>query len=479
LNVKKLFKKLAIPVMATALIIPMLPNKVFASDYTNGLLDGADISSNNYPIETYDNDLSTGYTSSGSSTGASLIFDISKSINEIYVNVDGSVSLTFKDSVGNTIGTEEVSTTGYLTVNYEDVTQVNYSQLNDGSTVYEVDLFGSNYSSDTTAPGEVTNVTTISGNQQVTLDFTLPSDSDFSNTNVYYSSDGGSTFTQFTETNNTDSTATVTGLTNDTSYTFKVTTVDTSGNESTGTTTTATPTATTDTTAPGEVTSITSTIGTTTVDLSWVNPSDSDFSHVNIERNGTTIATSVTGDVYSDSGLSEGTDYTYTIYTVDTSGNVSTGTSTTVTTDTTTDTVAPEAPLNVTGKALNKGAYIDWDSNTETDLNGYNIYKDGVKVNTSLVYSSHFSVGDLTNGTAYDFTVTAVDTSGNESLHSLSATVTPDANAMPPIETNYELQDVSDGVSNWFTELWMILAFAVGIPLAFLISNRIKGLFVG
>lgn len=49
---------------------------------------------------------------------------------------------------------------------------------------------------------------------------------------------------------------------------------------------------------------------------------------------------------------------------------------------------------------------------------------------------------------------------------------------MPTINLTYNLADVANAVTSWFDSFWLIIAFAVAIPLAFLIANRIKGLFV-
>lgn len=49
---------------------------------------------------------------------------------------------------------------------------------------------------------------------------------------------------------------------------------------------------------------------------------------------------------------------------------------------------------------------------------------------------------------------------------------------IPTISLTYDLADVATSVSNWFGSMWLIVAFAVAIPLAFLIANRVKGLFV-
>lgn len=49
---------------------------------------------------------------------------------------------------------------------------------------------------------------------------------------------------------------------------------------------------------------------------------------------------------------------------------------------------------------------------------------------------------------------------------------------IPVINLTYDLADVATSVTNWFSSMWLIVAFAVAIPLAFLIANRIKSLFI-
>lgn len=48
---------------------------------------------------------------------------------------------------------------------------------------------------------------------------------------------------------------------------------------------------------------------------------------------------------------------------------------------------------------------------------------------------------------------------------------------IPTIELDYNLGDVATAVANWFSSFWLILAFAVAIPLAFMVANRVKSLF--
>lgn len=75
--------------------------------------------------------------------------------------------------------------------------------------------------------------------------------------------------------------------------------------------------------------------------------------------------------------------------------------------------------LNTSALAIN--ASLSWDANTESDLSGYKIYfgmasgSYGNPVDVGNTTSHTFS--DLADGTYY-FTVTALDTSGNESLFS-------------------------------------------------------------
>jgi hypothetical protein len=85
------------------------------------------------------------------------------------------------------------------------------------------------------------------------------------------------------------------------------------------------------------------------------------------------------------------------------------------------------------GATLNLKA--TWTANTETDMAGYNLYRtDGtrLKLNTSLIphppvlpYSFSFTVPDNSSGTM-TFVLTAVDTSGNESPDSNTASKTYD-----------------------------------------------------
>ncbi|MFO8008227.1 MAG: PA14 domain-containing protein, partial [Candidatus Brocadiia bacterium] len=60
---------------------------------------------------------------------------------------------------------------------------------------------------------------------------------------------------------------------------------------------------------------------------------------------------------------------------------------------------------------------LDWDDNTEPDLDSYSVYRDGGQIASGVASSSYSDTG-LSASTQYCYTVTAVDTSSNESTES-------------------------------------------------------------
>lgn len=50
-------------------------------------------------------------------------------------------------------------------------------------------------------------------------------------------------------------------------------------------------------------------------------------------------------------------------------------------------------------------------------------------------------------------------------------------NGIPQLVLDYDLADVATATAGNVNSFWLIIAFAVGIPLAFLIAQGIKGLF--
>jgi cellulose 1,4-beta-cellobiosidase len=139
-------------------------------------------------------------------------------------------------------------------------------------------------------------------------------------------------------------------------------------------------------------------------------------------RNGTQVA-APTGTTYTDSGLTPGTTYNYTVAAIDTGNHVS-GQSTAASGVTAADTTAPSVPANLrsTLKTASSVA-LAWDASTDnTGVKDYVIYRNGTQVGTSTTAS--FTDSALVPNTAYSFTVKARDLANNLSAASSALSVT-------------------------------------------------------
>lgn len=81
-------------------------------------------------------------------------------------------------------------------------------------------------------PGTPTNLSGVAGNTSVSLSWTAPTNSIIRDYIIQYSSNSGSTWTTFSDGTSTSTTATVTGLTNGTSYLFRVAATNGAGSSS-------------------------------------------------------------------------------------------------------------------------------------------------------------------------------------------------------------------------------------------------------
>ena len=58
---------------------------------------------------------------------------------------------------------------------------------------------------------------------------------------------------------------------------------------------------------------------------------------------------------------------------------------------------------------------LTWNANTESDLSGYDVLRDGVKVNATRLTATTFTDTGLADGTTYAYRIVATDTHGNSS----------------------------------------------------------------
>jgi len=96
------------------------------------------------------------------------------------------------------------------------------------------------------------------------------------------------------------------------------------------------------------------------------------------------------------------------------------------------DTQVPSAPTNLTTSALTQSSVsLNWTASTDNvGVTGYDVFRNGAKINSSLVTTTTYAVTGLNASTAYQFYVQAKDAAGNTSANSNVVSVTtPDTQA--------------------------------------------------
>jgi hypothetical protein len=139
-------------------------------------------------------------------------------------------------------------------------------------------------------------------------------------------------------------------------------------------------------------------------------------------------------------GQTNGTAYVFTVIAVDIFGNESQAETVTVTpTDSTpTDTTPPANVAGLSGISGDGTVTLSWTDPADDDLDHIEITWTGGNVTVAKSAAGNrtnsTTITGLTNGTAYVFTVIAVDSSGNDSQGE-TATVTPTGGTNPPPDT--------------------------------------------
>ncbi len=188
---------------------------------------------------------------------------------------------------------------------------------------------------DTTPPASVANLAAAVGDGRVTLAWTDPGDADFSGVTLSWSPGDPDPL----EIEAGIQSATVEGLANGTEYSFALVASDTAGNRSSEATILATPTAGSgasgddsndpdppETTPPAGVSDLDAVAGNTEVSLAWADPAAEEFAFVRIhwmpgEGGPTEVDKGI--ESFTVSGLANGTEYAFSVVTVDQHGNES------------------------------------------------------------------------------------------------------------------------------------------------------------
>ncbi|MET0864665.1 MAG: fibronectin type III domain-containing protein, partial [Nakamurella sp.] len=293
------------------------------------------------------------------------------------VNVEGTAAISaFQGTAAAEFKTGTVTvpvTDGKLTIdaNGGTNTKINYLDVE---------------SVDVTAPGAPSGVGAAAGDAKNTITWTASTDADLAGYNVYGAA--GNTVavgaaTKLTATAQTGISFEHTGLTNATQYSYVVTAVDNSGNESVASSvSSATPA---DGTAPAAPGNLLAAAGDEAVSLSWTAPADTDIAGYRIYRSETTPV-DITGTptastlpdtlTFSDTGLTNDTEYFYAVTAVDTVGNQSAASAEKSATPTLApDVTAPVAPAGLIAAAGDSRITLTWTANAEGDIAGYQVYR--------------------------------------------------------------------------------------------------------
>jgi len=270
-----------------------------------------------------------------------------------------------------------------------------------------------------TPPSAPTITSVTRGNAQATVAWTdgASNGSPIQSYELYVYS--GSTPVQ-TKTNCTGSPCTVTGLSNGTSYTFKVS--DTNGVGTGAASTASSPV--TPATAPGAPTNFTAIQGNQQLVVSWSAPANNGAAITRYTATASpgfkTCTYSVTSpetDTCTIKGLTNGTAYSVTVTAISSlgAGHASSPVSATPRTVPT----APTSPKATAGPAKVTLSWSIPSSDGGSTITGYRIYKgtsagheSATPMNASLVSSLNYNASSLTKGTRYYFVIKAVNVAG-------------------------------------------------------------------
>ncbi len=282
-------------------------------------------------------------------------------------------------------------------------------------------------------PAAPTGLVATAGDAQVTLDWTDPGDSSITGYQVQQKS-GSDDYGEWSAIANSTATTTshtVTGLDNDTAYTFRIRAVNAAGGGEASAAVTATPIA-----VPAAPTEFKAKAGDTQVTLSWADPDNSTITGYQVQQKSGDDAYGAWNDIedstattteHTVTGLTNNTVYGFRVRAVNASGEGAASQEVLETPVT-----IPAAPTGLTAVAGDAQVTLGWTDPGNASINNYQYQSksgsDGYGAWTDMMDSGaatvSYKVTGLVNDTAYTFRIRAVNDTG-ESPESAEVTATP------------------------------------------------------
>jgi fibronectin type 3 domain-containing protein len=289
-----------------------------------------------------------------------------------------------------------------------------------------------------TAPSTPLNLVASAGNAQVTGSWSVPASdggSPITGYDVYRGTSSAGESATPIATNVSSTSFTDTGLTNGTTYYYTVAAINAVGESPQSAEASATPQA----VAPSAPTGLMASGGNGQVALSWAVPASDGGSPItgyNVYRgtspggeSTTAVATNVLSSSFTDTGVTNGATYYYTVAAVNAVGLSLQSAEASATPQA----VAPSAPQALTVTGGNDVATLSWSppaSDGGATVTGYDVYRGTTSGGESAtpiatnVSGTTFTDTGLTNGTTYYYTVAAINAVG-ASPQSAEASATP------------------------------------------------------
>lgn len=448
-------KKIVPLLLALLLVFYVVPvrNALAASVW---LFDMTYIQSTNIPYDARNNSMA--WTPNAPASTWTTVFKNEVAIDSIFYNGNPGYTFSFYSSTNSLIGSVTSASSNYKAVNFNGVKKIILTP-NSGGYVYEIGVNGT--VSYPVVHDELNNLVVNTFYNKVDLAWDIPStNAAFTGSKVYRNGTLIKTLDKNTKTY-TDS-----ALETATSYTYKVAATYSDGLETTGVTKTVT---TLDAPKPpGEVTDLKEALSDKKVSLTWINPTDANFSKVKIYRNNVFLA-ETTGTSFNDLTIQPNTKYEYKITTISTEGLESSGITTTVTTP-------KEIVPDIEGVGYKKDANGDYEiSWSEPTIGQIKILIDGQAYQT--VNANLLKITIPATDMKYDIlgnpsvSLVPISESGKEG----TPTVPKPIDAASGVSTPFTVNDL---VGTGINLLWVIGPLIL-LALVFLLVPKLRNLVFG